>query len=268
MTDPKTKVPSLWLEQDALGELSEAARRALQARVGADELAHQRSALQQDNQELLREYPSRTLVDAIKRRSQRARRKDRSYQWMSVAWSTATALSLAAILVVVYDDLSSGASVGVAPVASDDPTIEPTRIKGLTPHLVLYRKAGDAVERLADGAQVGAGDVLQIAYVAARARYGVVVSIDGAGVVTVHLPHAGQSAALAESGETLLGDSYRLDAAPRFERFYFVTADRPFDAAVVEAAARELARTRTTQVPLSLAPEFQQNSVAVTKVER
>ena len=74
-----------------------------------------------------------------------------------------------------------------------------------------------------------------------------IFSIDGGGVVTIHLPtdgrESGSAAELETGGEVRLPFSYELDAAPRFERFFFVAADEPFSLAPVLSRARELART-------------------------
>lgn len=262
------KVPQLWLEQAALDELSDASRAALQSRLGAEELAAQRAALLKSNAEILNELPSRRLVDAIQRRAQRAKRQNRSQQWLSVAWSAASLVSIAALLIVLYDDFSH-----VGPTENQDgatnEAADTTRIKGLAPHLVVYRKRGEGVERLADGAKARVGDELQVAYVAARQAHGVVVSIDGAGAVTMHLSLSGQSAALNAPRETLLGESYRLDNAPAFERFFLVTAERAFDAVTVEQAARQLAldAARARHAALVLPAGLQQASFTVIKVQ-
>lgn len=263
--DEHKKVPALWVEQAALGELNETKKAALEARIGADALNAQCAALSESNEAILRELPSRRLVQAIQQRAQRAKRQERSHQWMSVAWSTASALSLAALLVVLYDDFSHVGSSGE--VVTEGP--DTTRSKGLAPHLVVYRKRGEGVERLADGQKARAGDELQVAYVAAKQAHGVVVSIDGAGTVTMHLSLSGQSAALSTPRETLLAESYRLDNAPAFERFFLVTADAAFDAAAIEQAARQLAAepTRARHAALSLPAGLQQASFTVIKVQ-
>src|SRR6185503_310143 len=76
-----------------------------------------------------------------------------------------------------------------------------TRLKGLAPQLLLYREAGQAeAERLAPGAVARPHDVVQIAYQAAGRRYGAIVSVDGRGVVTRHLPATGARAAELRPG--------------------------------------------------------------------
>ena len=114
-----------------------------------------------------------------------------------------------------------------------------TRVKGITPFLLLYRKAAADVERLPPAAVARHHDVVQLAYQAGARRYGVIVSVDGRGVVTRHLPVAGASAAPLMPGSPVpLPQSYELDDAPGFERFVLVAADEPFAVEQVEAAVR------------------------------
>jgi hypothetical protein len=115
------------------------------------------------------------------------------------------------------------------------------RIKGQGPQLKLYRKTADGSEALEDGTRVFRGDVVRIGYQAAGRAYGVIVSVDGRGTVTLHLPHQGkQSVPLENDGQVLLDFALELDDAPRWERFYFVTSDASFDATPVLRAARQI----------------------------
>ncbi len=264
MTDDKKKVPALWLEQAALGELKDASRKALQERIDEGELARRQATLAASNEEILEALPSTTMAAAIRQRAERARRQQQTRSWMPGAWTLAPVVSLAALLLIV---LSMDGTVTLESTTPE--TAETERIKGLSPHLVIYRKRGDAVERLAEGAKARAGDELQVAYVAARQAHGVVVSIDGAGAVTLHLSAAGQSAALSAPRETLLGESYRLDNAPAFERFFLITASHAFDVSLVEQAARQLAAdpARAQRGALALPTDLQQASFTVTKVQ-
>jgi len=72
----------------------------------------------------------------------------------------------------------------------------------------------------------------------------VIASLDGAGVVTLHFPAAEDAppAATALGAESAaLPHAYALDDAPRFERFFFITADEPIDLPQSLAALRALA---------------------------
>jgi hypothetical protein len=140
-----------------------------------------------------------------------------------------------------------------------------TRIKGAA-SLAVYRRTPAGSERLADGDLARPGDLLRIGYSAGGSAYGVILSIDGTGAVTLHLPPSGDHAAmLASGGMTLLDSAYELDAAPRIERFYLVTGSRPFDVAPVIAAAR---RAHGAPPALPLPPGLAQVSFAVQKEAR
>jgi hypothetical protein len=111
------------------------------------------------------------------------------------------------------------------------------RIKGLEASLTLFRQVGAGSETLADGAVAHQGDVIRVGYRAAGRAYGVILSLDGRGSVTMHLPTSGDGAVpLGREPTVLLDRAYELDDAPRWERFYFITADTPFPVARVVAS--------------------------------
>ncbi|MEM6996237.1 MAG: hypothetical protein AAF721_37365, partial [Myxococcota bacterium] len=113
-----------------------------------------------------------------------------------------------------------------------------------------------------------AGDVLQISYVAAGNRHGVIVSLDDRGVVTLHHPSNPQGAPLLRGrGEQPLPFGYALDDAAGFERFVFVTSgDAALDVAAVVEAARATARAPGADSnPLRLPSHWHQTSVTLAK---
>ena len=121
-------------------------------------------------------------------------------------------------------------------------TGEVTTAKGHA-RLMLHRKGdGEAAPQLSDGALVSAGDRIQVKYQANGRRHGVILSIDGRGVVNLHFPaDEGGSTLLEPRGAVALDHSYELDDAPAFERFAFITSDEPIRPAEVLAGARSLA---------------------------
>jgi hypothetical protein len=149
--------------------------------------------------------------------------------------------------------------------------------RAASPRLWVYRQrtvaADQEPESLSDGARAARGDVLQLAYAAGRdGRYGVVLSLDGAGRVTQHLPEPGASAAasLRSPSEIRLPSAYELDDAPGFERFLLITSTQPFPVAAALDAARALAGQRQSArtAPLPLPPAFQQTSVLLQKTSK
>ncbi len=269
------RVPDWVLERVALGEIPAAREAAIEARCAADPSASERlEALAEDSETFLAAHPVDRVVAEIERRARTARaareqhaatrrRSRRAWGYgiaaVAVAGSALAALVLwpsgggdAARVATGNGAHARGAS-GFDPRAALPPG--DTRVKGGPPHLLVHRKRGDHSESLARGARVAEGDRIQLSYVAATARYGVILSIDGRGVVTVHFPaEPGASTALRQAGAVHLTHSYQLDDAPEFERFFFVTSQSPIDVEEVRRAAETLTEDpkhlRTADLPL------------------
>jgi hypothetical protein len=127
------------------------------------------------------------------------------------------------------------------------------------------------VELLKNGVKAKAGDLLQIAYESAREIYGVILSIDGNGIVTLHYPEReDQSTVLKKGKKELLGSSYELDNAPGFERFFFITSMSEIDVADVIQKAKRLAQDvkRAKTGNIELIDPFKQTSILIIKGEK
>ncbi len=153
---------------------------------------------------------------------------------------------------------------------SDSETLARRPTRGLVPHLEIARSTADTVDRLETGARVGPGDVVQVSYVAAGNRFGVVVSVDGRGEVTLHHPGAAHEVPRIKArGETPLPNAFELDDAPGFERFFFVTGARvSLDPTSVLEAAHALAEDGLVAAryePLPLPAELGQSSFLLRK---
>jgi hypothetical protein len=250
-------IPDLLLERYRLNELPEPAHAAIARDAAADPALRARlDALERSDAEIRDRYapgvlaPRRPLDSP---RSLGAGAPRRSTRALVLAGALATAI---VALVIAIPRVT----VPRVTVPTED-----TRIKGAA-SLALYRRTPAGSERLADGDIARPGDLLRIGYSAGASTYGVILSIDGTGAVTLHLPPSGDHAALlAPGGMTLLDSAYELDEAPRIERFYLITGARPFDVAPVLAAAR---RAHGAPLALSLPSGLEQVTFAVQKEVR
>ncbi len=253
----KHRVPDILIEQLLLGELPEARARQLRE---DPEVRARLAELQASNREILERYPPEVMVKRIGWRLERERQ---ACARSARRWTLPRLAPAAGFAVLL---LAAGAVlVTVAPWRERS---ELTRLKGSRPHLVIYRQAGGGAEALAEGSGIRAGDVLQIGYVAAARKYGVIFSIDGGGVLTLHFPAGpGSSGLLSGQGETLLEYAYRLDNAPGFERFFLVTSDRAPSVAEVLEAGRRLASDprQARRASLGLPAGLEQWSVLLEK---
>jgi hypothetical protein len=254
------RTPDWLVERLHAGDLPAAEAEAVRARLTAEGGLGRLEALRRDDEAFAAAHPPGPALGEIRRRARgdggRPPRAARA--WLPGALVAAAAAAFVAVVV-----LPRG-----GPVGDGRPGGEAVALKGAGPTLVVHRqRPGGEPERLAAGASARAGDVLQLAVQAAGARYGVVVSIDGRGRVTRHLPEGGEvSAALAGGGAAPLPHAYELDDAPGFERFFLVTGAAPFDVAPVVEAARRLAAAGQGQTgALGLPGGLAQRPVLIVK---
>ena len=228
--------PQIYLEQYALGELPPERIQTLDH----PDTAYRLIELEESNKEILSHYSpeemSRKITERLSGKEAEVHRPRFSLRPV-LPVAAAAFLALGLILPLIF----SGAPEKNAVAAPGDTLIEEgVRLKGLEPGLHIYRKNGETVELMQNANTVQNYDLLQMSYIAAGKKYGMIFSIDGNGFVTLHYPDfTGASPELQPQGEIPLDFSYQLDDAPGFERFFFVTSDSYFSVdAVLESASR------------------------------
>lgn len=229
------QVPDWLVERLAAGELPEARANELRARLRAHGEEHRLSALAASNAEILAALPPERALPEIRRRADRRQRN--APRPARVWWALSMVTAGAAAFAMIFAVREHGGSRSPGSTWEAE-TAENISFKGdLKPVLRIYRKSAAGAEALRPGAKVHQGDTLQIRYVAAGRRFGIIASIDARGAVTLHLPEApGKAVALERDGERALPHAYELDDSPGFERFVFVTADTPFESTDVVRA--------------------------------
>ena len=221
----KRPISDYQLERYLLREGTDEELADLDRRVADDpELAQRLAALERSNEELHQRYPPEWMRGQIELKLKRApgRRVQRTGSGYRRWAVPAVALILAVVAVPTLFD-------------RETPEVPETRSKGgeQEPRLLIFRKLAGGVERLQDGALAKSGDLVQLAYRSGGLPYGAILSVDGRGTVTQHLPATGAEAVPLAEQDTL-GVAYELDDAPRWERFYLVAADRRFGLAAVK----------------------------------
>ena len=264
--DSEGRVPEYLVERLAAGDLPPARADEVRRRLALEpDGAARIEGIGASNRHILQQHSPAAVADEVRRRAGQATqlpnaasevRSARRGGWRSLGMmilpATAAAFALVLWLRSPADiGAGAGAGAGVGTGGGEAPG-DTERIKGLQPSLRVYRKNAGKIERLKEGASAHAGDQLQVAYVAAGHRFGVVASVDGAGQVTYHLPaEGGRAVRLAGEGEVALPEAYELDAAPGFERFVLVVGDAPFDAAAVTNVIRGAGRSPAGTVAIS-----------------
>jgi len=220
-------IPDVLLERYRLQELPPVEAASVAARLREDAELHARLSALDASDAALRGEVERLAVRLAHLPARR-----RSVVRMAVA--VPVVVTAAALTAVVIARLPARSHV---PSGSDDDRVKGTR--SIAPTLAVYRRTSNGSERLGDGTIAHPGDVIRVGYGAGGHRFGAIVSVDGRGNVTRHLPTSGDHAAPLKSGAiVLLDQAYELDDAPDWERFEFVVGDAPFDLAPVLQSAR------------------------------
>ncbi|MCP5103721.1 MAG: hypothetical protein GY950_10105 [bacterium] len=268
------------LERYILNELPKNQMEEIDLRLKDDAgLRKEIEELRNSNKEILARYPAESVAPGILDRLHVEKSKEK-YEKERLSRSPVlfrrlayAAPALVLVLAVLFT---------VLPVREG--TLDPgqitlpdgTRIKGdqtidmTKPNLMIYRQKNDAAELLKKGVIAKAGDLLQIAYVAGGEPNGVILSIDGNGVVTLHYPEKiTQTTALLKKKKVFLGSAYELDEAPGFERFFFITSKTKINVNEVLTKAKQLARdtNRAQKGSIELKNTLKQTSFLIVKGE-
>jgi hypothetical protein len=236
-------IPDWKCERFVLNELDEAEMDEIRRAADDDERLRARlEALEHSNREILAEYPPGWMGGQIRERLEsRAARPDWRFRFPRTTLVPAGLVAVVAVAVFVLPNL----------IPTGDPTgPEVTRIKGLSPQFRLYRKTESGSEQLEDGDLAAEHDLILLQYQTDDQGHGVILSVDGRGVITRHLPESGSQAAELELRRSrLLSYAYELDDAPGWEVFAFVTSSSAFPInSVVRAIEESLSFSRIDSV--------------------
>lgn len=241
-------IADLRLERFHLGELPPGEMKAVEDRLARDpDLRARLEALQASNQEFSRAHPAADVTPAIRQRLAASPQPPLHRKRSSRSLWLASLAPLAAVTLVVL-------AVWLPNRPGVDGGDDELRMKDNGASLVVYRKTENGSARLEPGARVRQGDQVRIGYRAAGRTQGAILSVDRAGVVTQHLPQAGlRSVSLQSETVVMLDSAYELDAAPGWERIYFITGGASFDLGPILASLRETAAKGSVQSPPRLA---------------
>jgi hypothetical protein len=229
------------IERFLLGELPPSRMEEIARLIQQDpDLREEVESVKRSQDEMMKQHPIEAMLPGIlkryeeNKRQARIREKTRPITLRRLLYATPVVASVLILLFVVF--VRDGTSPGF------------TRIKGEESvdfgktQIIIYRQNPKEIELLDNQSKAKAGDLLQLAYIPAGKTHGVIFSIDGNGVVTLHYPESrNDSSLLKQERKNLLSSAYELDNAPDFERFFFITAMEEIDVTDILKKAEALA---------------------------
>ncbi|MBN2510728.1 MAG: hypothetical protein JXB03_10640 [Spirochaetales bacterium] len=253
----RDKLPDLFIEQKYLSELDKEHEALF---TQEPELMEKVKALEEDNRHILAAYPPGLMADRIRSRmgeGKKAPAVTNKAHIVRFVTSPVPLLAAAAIalLVGVVPFLTGSGTEG------DTGYIEGIRLKGLKPQVSIFKESDGDVREVNERSLVREHDLLQIEYNAGDYPYGVLLSIDGRGVVTLHFPYSEYDSQELERGANArLPFAYELDDAPYYERFYFLFSKTALPVETLITHAETLAaenRVRNSETLLDLKDVYQ-----------
>lgn len=226
MTDVK-QISDFKLERYLLGELPEVEMAALRKREAEDELFAARvKMMREEGERFLAENPFSALEDKLENDQRLVERS----LWLRVAAVLVVAFGIFSVVVLnrqtdIVNDASATSGMDVAMADVDNGT----RIKGMTAGLEVWKKMGDSAVQMVNLGEAREGDEIQLRYRVPQKCFGMLFSMDGNGTVTMHMGEGNRAVELEPGKMTTLPFAYKLDNAPKFEKFFLLTSGEMFE---------------------------------------
>jgi hypothetical protein len=239
----RNTVPDWKLERFLLEELDDLEMQEIRAWIETDEVLQKRlRAMEQSNQEILREYPPGWMASRIREKLGPAPKPRRTLRRAGATWRVlvpAAAGVLLAVLVLPHLFRRTDVPPGVD-----------TRLKGASQLLRIYRKTDTGTTLLQDGARATAGDLIRIQYQTGDRPFVAILSVDARGTITRHLTAPdGGAVEVDPMLPHFLDHSFELDDTPGWEVFYLVAASTPFSVDRITHAIGEALPSSPTGQP-------------------
>ena len=246
-------IPDWKLERFLTGDLPENEMNELRELETSDEVfANRVKMLREDNKAILNKLPFETLaakIDAVDvgtvTETAGAAKLDAAKnapRFTLVKFAAAAVLVLAVALVAFFaqsETVVTGNDVAGNDVARNAQGVQQTqvalaetqsdtRIKGMDARMEVWKKTPAGIVQLNDLDEVSEGDEIQLRYAVPEKCFGLLFSMDGNGALTLHMGNGEKSVELAPGKMNSLPFAYKLDNAPYFEKFFFVTSSNEF----------------------------------------
>ena len=270
-------IPDWKLERFLTGDLPEKEMNEIRKLEAADAMLAQRvKMLREDNKAILNKLPFEMLaakIDAVdagtvtetavaanlgsaKENAGNAEKNAPRFSIMKFAAAAVFVLAVALVAFMAQRETSvMNERVGSDVAAVGGPqntqvalaeTQSDTRIKGMDARMEVWKKTPAGIVQLNDLDSVGEGDEIQLRYSVPEKCFGLLFSMDGNGALTLHMGNGEKAIELAPGKMNSLPFAYKLDDAPYFEKFFFVTSPKEFT--VEESDVDELLKRSDVKV--------------------
>lgn len=215
-------VPDWKLERYLRNALSEKEMRELRALEKSDDIFRARVVdSRQSDKEILAQYPFESLEGRLTGKGF-AEGRSLNFLWLKVACAAVFAVAVISFMYLGFGSVAlqtpQGTQEGVEVALGVQD--QGTRIKGMDVRMELWKKTASGVVQLENLSNAREGDEVQLRYSVPQKCFGILFSMDGNGVLTVHMGSGNDAVALSPGKMTALPFAYKFDDAPYFEKFF------------------------------------------------
>jgi len=235
-------IPDWKLERFLTGDLPEEELNKLRELEANDAVfANRVKMLREDNKAILSKLPFETLAANLGTVTETAGTAAKNAPRFTLVKFAAAAMFVFAVALVAFfaqretSVMNERVGGDVANVNGSQNTLfalaetqSDTRIKGLDARMEVWKKTPAGIVQLNDLDSVGEGDEIQLRYAVPEKCFGLLFSMDGNGALTLHMGNGVKAIELAPGKMNSLPFAYKLDDAPYFEKFFFVTSPKEF----------------------------------------
>lgn len=227
-------IPDWKLEKYLTGDLPASEMRKLREMEATDEvLAGRVRMFREDNLAVLRKMPFESLETKLEARSGIRGIDTLTVNFKLVKFAAAAVFVLAFVAVAVFMNgerpmpMADGAGAGTQVAMMEVET--GTRIKGMDARIEIWKKTEKGIAQLENLSDASEGDEIQLRYSVPQKCFGLLFSMDGNGAVTIHMGNENMAIPLEPGKMVTLPFAYKLDDAPKFEKFFLLTSQNEFE---------------------------------------
>ncbi len=250
-------IPDWKLEKYLTGDLPASEMRELRELEATDELFAGRVRMfREDNLAILRKMPFESLEAKLAAHDARengengavcargangaGRKTDVSFKLEKFAAAVIFVFAVVAVVAFMNSERAISSTVGDAAgqvAANTDVNAQlamadvedGTRIKGMDSRMEIWRKTEKGIVQLENLSDAREGDEIQLRYSVPQKCFGILFSMDGNGTLTMHMGNENKAIALEPGKMVTLPFAYKLDNAPKFEKFFLLTSQNEFE---------------------------------------
>jgi len=268
----KEFISDYYLERYVLRELPEEETEHIRQRASTDPgLRKALDDIESSNRDILALYTPSMVKASLLTQANETMRKSSLFPLKQILTVSSALAAIIVFFILILPLLKNETEIKHIDTGEDFALVKGIEAIDLSKtQLLIFRKIDEKVEMLKDGTQAKEGDLLQLGYVAVAEPYGMILSIDGRGNITLHYPSKQEgSTSLVLRKKSFLSNAIELDDAPAFERFFFITSESEIDVGKILQKAISLAQDldRVQQDELDLGENLKQYSILIRKGE-